>query len=387
MDEAPFKVTFYHGGFWKNTRKGDQKYMYAKQKTILMNANHSNMMTLAEEVIYVSQWAAGHNVLFYFKVPRSNPPKYEKLTTDEQLSKLFRDNHVTRKFSIWLSVEECGRSIMAPKRLSLRQRTESYHRQSSKPKGPPIVVNLDADDEDNCSGEAELDEELGEEPTDPLAMNLVDTPIIPPVGPLADALISVGIGDDYEGIGVNDDGDWEQSIAGYTLDKTKSWSTSSFGDSDQVETSESYHSVPPGSDDSMSEGINEYDGEYMEIDKEAPQIAVGATFKNVEEFRLCLRMHAISKGIEFIFLKNDLLRVTIKCAMHECPRRVHASRLQDGVTFQIKTLHDEHTCINVKKVGSKMASSAWICEKILDSVKSNMKNVTPRASPRRGKCI
>ncbi|KAK1288770.1 hypothetical protein QJS10_CPB19g00243 [Acorus calamus] len=54
-------------------------------------------------------------------------------------------------------------------------------------------------------------------------------------------------------------------------------------------------------------------------------------------------------------------------------RGVHASRLQDGVTFQVKTMHDEHTCSNVKKVDSKMASQAWICDKILDYVKSKAK--------------
>ncbi|KAK1325432.1 hypothetical protein QJS10_CPA01g01768 [Acorus calamus] len=150
-------------------------------------------------------------------------------------------------------------------------------------------------------------------------------------------------------------------------------STSSFGDSDQIETSDSYHSVAPSSDESMSKGINEYDGEHIDVDKEDPEIVVGAMFKDVEEYKLCIRMHVISKQSEFIFMKNDLMRVTAKCPMHGCPWRVHASRLQDGVTFQVKTMHDEHTCNNVKKVDSKMASKAWISKKIMDAVKGNAK--------------
>ncbi|KAK1294012.1 hypothetical protein QJS10_CPA16g00605 [Acorus calamus] len=72
-------------------------------------------------------------------------------------------------------------------------------------------------------------------------------------------------------------------------------------------------------------------------------------------------------------MKNDPLRVTVRCPMHGCPWRVHASHLQDGVTFQVKTMNAKHTCNHMKKVDIKMASSTWICDKILDNVKSNAK--------------
>ncbi|KAK1294014.1 hypothetical protein QJS10_CPA16g00607 [Acorus calamus] len=113
MDETPYKITFYHGGFWKTSKKGVQEYMYAKQKTVMMNEEHCNMLTLTEEEIYVSQWAAGHNVILYLRIPKSSPPKYERLTTDIQLSKLFRENSITRKISIWLSVEEGGKQVVS----------------------------------------------------------------------------------------------------------------------------------------------------------------------------------------------------------------------------------------------------------------------------------
>ncbi|KAK1294786.1 hypothetical protein QJS10_CPA16g00542 [Acorus calamus] len=84
----------------------------------------------------------------------------------------------------------------------------------------------------------------------------------------------------------------------------------------------------------------------MEVDIDAPEIVVGTTFKDVE-YRSCLRIYVISKKYELIFMKNDQMRV--------------------------KTMHDEHTCSNVKKVDSKMACKAWICDKIIDVVKSNTK--------------
>ncbi|CAL8162558.1 unnamed protein product [Prunus armeniaca] len=67
----------------------------------------------------------------------------------------------------------------------------------------------------------------------------------------------------------------------------------------------------------------------------------------VTEFRIKLCKYAFEKGFRFIYVKNDLKRVTAKCLNKQsenCPWRVHATvNLVNGF-FYIKYLMNEHTC-------------------------------------------
>ncbi|KAL0346066.1 UNVERIFIED_CONTAM: hypothetical protein Sradi_4437900 [Sesamum radiatum] len=84
----------------------------------------------------------------------------------------------------------------------------------------------------------------------------------------------------------------------------------------------------------------------------------GMIFENVDKFKEVLRDYVVQEGFVIVRLKNERTRVTCKCAANGCSWRIHASRLSDGVTFAIKSLKAEHTCVRVKIV--KEANSSWM---------------------------
>ncbi|KAK4394496.1 hypothetical protein Sango_1603900 [Sesamum angolense] len=51
------------------------------------------------------------------------------------------------------------------------------------------------------------------------------------------------------------------------------------------------------------------------------------------------------EGFKIMRMRNEKTRVTGHCSVKDCPWRIHASPLADGVTFQIKTYVPNHTCV------------------------------------------
>ncbi|KAL0286548.1 UNVERIFIED_CONTAM: hypothetical protein Scaly_2789700 [Sesamum calycinum] len=84
----------------------------------------------------------------------------------------------------------------------------------------------------------------------------------------------------------------------------------------------------------------------------------GMTFENVDKFREVLRDYAVQEGFVIVRLKNERTKVTCKCVADGCSWRIHASPLSDKITFAIKSLKAEHTCVRVKTM--KEANSSWM---------------------------
>ncbi|KAL0320209.1 UNVERIFIED_CONTAM: hypothetical protein Sradi_5282400 [Sesamum radiatum] len=68
-------------------------------------------------------------------------------------------------------------------------------------------------------------------------------------------------------------------------------------------------------------------------------------------------------------MRNEKTRVTGHCSVKDCPWRIHASPLADGVTFHIKTYVPNHTCVRSYATGE--ASPEWIAEKIENVLREN----------------
>ncbi|KAK1299847.1 hypothetical protein QJS10_CPB13g00959 [Acorus calamus] len=118
-----------------------------------------------------------------------------------------------------------------------------------------------------------------------------------------------------------------------------------------------------GTDSDVS--VGDYGGTVLHYDPELPIMEVGSQFPNVEEFRNSLRQHCILHEFGVKFIKNDKFRVTAKCQGVDCPWRIHASVIQDNVTFEVKTLMSDHSCTSVNKVGNEMATSSWLATKLV----------------------
>ncbi|MQL86143.1 hypothetical protein Taro_018682 [Colocasia esculenta] len=100
--------------------------------------------------------------------------------------------------------------------------------------------------------------------------------------------------------------------------------------------------------------------------------SIGQTFNSVEHVHSELTKFAIARGFDYIFVKNDLTRVTVKCKVAKCNWYFHAIRVGGGPHFQIKQLDNVHTCGGgLSTQRHPRASKKWvgsiIQEKIVDS--------------------
>ncbi|MFS7904830.1 putative transposase, MuDR, plant, MULE transposase domain-containing protein [Helianthus anomalus] len=107
------------------------------------------------------------------------------------------------------------------------------------------------------------------------------------------------------------------------------------------------------------------------IAKKTPTIKVNSTFDNVVVFRRALIQYAITNEFQYFVEKSEPTRVTTRCSNLECKWRIHASVKQDGITFEVKTFVEAHSCTRSNKGGNKLASQGWIASVIRDKLKSN----------------
>ncbi|KAH7847186.1 hypothetical protein Vadar_023010 [Vaccinium darrowii] len=111
-------------------------------------------------------------------------------------------------------------------------------------------------------------------------------------------------------------------------------------------------------------------GKVFEI-KEGEKICLenGMLFEDVSHFRTVLKEYAIERGFKLVRLKNEKSRVTAQCSAPGCKWRIHASPLPDKLTYKIKSLGPEHTCVRVER--NAEATSTWIAEKYVRTLRNN----------------
>ncbi|WVZ87679.1 hypothetical protein U9M48_034280, partial [Paspalum notatum var. saurae] len=96
--------------------------------------------------------------------------------------------------------------------------------------------------------------------------------------------------------------------------------------------------------------VNDADLEEINVvnDPLNPRVEEGALFSDIVTFRKAIRHYALKKGFEFSVVKSDKTRFIAKCAYKGCPWRIHASRLHDFRTIQIKVCPADHNCPTTK---------------------------------------
>lgn len=79
-------------------------------------------------------------------------------------------------------------------------------------------------------------------------------------------------------------------------------------------------------------------------DFENPKIEVGVTFEDGESFKKAIRQYAVKGEYEIAAPYSEATRYRGYCKAKRCKWRIHASRLQDGITWQIKKMPRKHNC-------------------------------------------
>ena len=136
--------------------------------------------------------------------------------------------------------------------------------------------------------------------------------------------------------------------------------------SDYCHSEDSYSSLDSETEDEID---IEYEGEFYSYDKDDPKMDVGAQYPHVIAFRRALSHYAITHDFEFDLGKSEPTRVTATCASRDCNWRIHAAVTEDGVTFVVRTLQEDHTCFRINRSGNKHANKAWIADRIIDDLR------------------
>ena len=80
-------------------------------------------------------------------------------------------------------------------------------------------------------------------------------------------------------------------------------------------------------------------------------------FPNAKVFKAALREYAIKKPIDIKFKLNERTKISVHCK-NGCGWRCYASQISGELTFQIKTLTDDCTCL--KSFKNSQATSAYV---------------------------
>jgi hypothetical protein len=84
--------------------------------------------------------------------------------------------------------------------------------------------------------------------------------------------------------------------------------------------------------------VNDADLEEVHVihDPKNLKIQVGERFPDIVAFRKAVRHYAVLIGFEFAKVITDKTRFIAKCAPEGCPWRIHASRIFDDKTTEVK---------------------------------------------------
>nr|GEW01637.1 hypothetical protein [Tanacetum cinerariifolium] len=92
---------------------------------------------------------------------------------------------------------------------------------------------------------------------------------------------------------------------------------------------------------------------------------------SLEELERALNHYAMINEFEYLIEKSEPTRFTARCANLSCKWEIHAHSMEDGITFKVKNLVEEHFCIQSNKGGNKHATQGWIADVVSDKLKSN----------------
>ncbi|KAI3670359.1 hypothetical protein L1987_87950 [Smallanthus sonchifolius] len=137
-------------------------------------------------------------------------------------------------------------------------------------------------------------------------------------------------------------------------------------ESDYSLSDESYHSHY-----STDQEVEEENSAMVIYQYKHRTLKVNSRFDNVIEFRRALAHYAIINEFAYYIEKSEPTRVTARCLDIECKWRIHASVMQDEISFEVKSMLEPHSCTRSKKGANKVATQGWIASVVRDKLKSD----------------
>nr|CAD1821654.1 unnamed protein product [Ananas comosus var. bracteatus] len=300
----------------------------------MINLDSYNLTEFCRDVRSLWDWGVTENIGIWYIARNVKPKKFIQVISEQELMAIFSIYNDMKEAEIFITIQSQG--------IPLNYNGEKTLTQEG---------NIDMID-DNIVGIGEgigegVDEGVGEGAGEGAGEDIGGA-IGESVGQVAEEAVDEDIG---ENIGEAFGEDVGQ-VAKEPVDE-----------SDAMLSEDSFHSLK--TDDSDLEDNMDHIGTFS-YDVNNPIMEVGAKYSNVGSFRDALTHFALLNEFEYNLQKSDLLRVTATCAKSNCKWRIHASRLQDSLVFQIKTLQGEHTCTSANRCRNKVATQSWVCNRVIE---------------------
>nr|XP_020188106.1 uncharacterized protein LOC109773800 [Aegilops tauschii subsp. strangulata] len=107
-------------------------------------------------------------------------------------------------------------------------------------------------------------------------------------------------------------------------------------------------------------------------DRDNPSIEEGVVFSSTVECRNAVATFSIKSETEYMTLKSDPRRFTVKCACDRCKWRLHASLMRRSTLFQIKVNPYPHNCPSVNRSQILRAlKRRWIADASVTCIRNN----------------
>ena len=98
-------------------------------------------------------------------------------------------------------------------------------------------------------------------------------------------------------------------------------------------------------------------------------INVGDMCVDKEQWSQIIREFTIQGGFSLKKIRNDRTRRIARCGDENCVYMLPTSRLGDRVTWQVKSIKENHNCPRLDV--NKMASHRWITSRLITYYKAN----------------
>ncbi|MQM22821.1 hypothetical protein Taro_055879, partial [Colocasia esculenta] len=93
--------------------------------------------------------------------------------------------------------------------------------------------------------------------------------------------------------------------------------------------------------------------------------SVGQVFISKEQLQMELTNYGITRGFNWKYLKNNSIRLTVRCNVDVCPWRLHAFVICQGPEFAIKSLNNIHSCgCDIMSDRHPRTSKKWVANAV-----------------------
>lgn len=284
--DATFMIKVNYGGYFEETKK-DKKYVLGRQRINYVDIDYYNFTRLCNDLSKMFKWEADQALCIWYV---GESKSFISITSDAQFMSICSMHSDVKVLELFVTIKSNSIQISSD---SLGTGGNEFGQRYSS-----ANLRVQTDEQPLYRDDKSVDDQGEKEFRDEEILNIADQ-----------------AEENRDQATKNTDG-----ANGIDID-----------DSNVVWSENSFHSRY--SSDSEEEVVDYLD--VYKVDKENPVMEVGSMFANKETLKTVLSQYALLHEFEVKVEKSDKKRLNVVCAAESCKWSLHASVLQDGVTFQV----------------------------------------------------